>query len=395
MAAESLFENVVQGAFTMEDMIAERARTPMQWEQPHVYDLADPGDRSMFRDALARGDIKTTYDPIESLAGELYEMENPGAKFEMHEKGRLDERRDRTPRAAYIDDIKSQGVEFGNWVVMPWSKEAVRYAGVDEHRALRTSRNRNLVTPEEQQTLYDKTVAVFGLSVGSNVLRDLVISGIGGKVVFGDADSIELSNLNRINGGQTDIGVGKVDLAARKISEIDPYIEQVHFRQGINAANIDKLAAEKPSIIFDEVDNFAAKVLLRQFAKQEGIPLVMATDAGDNSIIDVERHDLGDTELFNGRLTAEEISRIETGVATPDEMKGYMVKVVGMENISERTLSSFMQVGQTLPGVPQLGVTASKGAALATFAAREVLLGHDIASGRYAENPHQKFDVTA
>lgn len=392
MAAESLFEPVVQGTFTLEELIADHARPPMQWEQPHIYDLADPDDRSMFRDAVARGDIKTTYDPVESLASELYEMEHPNAKHEVFEDetGNM-----RNGRAGFIEAVKEQGAEFGRWVVMPWSKEAVRYADPEDHRALRTSRNRNLVTPEEQKALYDKTVAVFGLSVGSNVLRDLVISGIGGKVVFGDADKIELSNLNRINAGQTEIGVSKIDLAARKISEIDPYVTQVHFRDGINAKNIGRLAAEKPSIIFDEVDNFAAKILLRRFAQEQGIPLIMATDAGDNSIIDVERYDLGDTELFNGRLTAEEISRIEAGVATPPEMKNYTVKIVGMDNISDRTMSSYMQVGQTLPGVPQLGITASKGAALATFAAREVLLGRDVKSGRYGENPHQKFGIAA
>jgi hypothetical protein len=48
-------------------------------------------------------------------------------------------------------------------------------------------------------------------------------------------------------------------------------------------------------------------------------------------------------------------------------------------------MESVLQVGNTLSGLPQLGTTATKGGAAAAVTAREILLGHDVPSGRHIE----------
>ncbi|MDB5186449.1 MAG: UBA/THIF-type binding protein [Candidatus Saccharibacteria bacterium] len=375
------FENELD--LRLNDMIAQRTRKPLEWEPPQMFDLSDESDRQELEHKFDVGEVHGVHDEIGAIANELYEWENPDKKADQQE------------RAAFVHDITSQGARYGRWVLFPWSSELVRYPEKDQHRALRTSRNRSLITGEEQQRLYESTAAVFGLSVGSNVVEKLVASGIGGKIIIGDPDRLEPSNLNRIAGGFSDVGSKKVDLMARKISEIDPYIEQVHFLEGVTRESLSDLAAHRPNVIFDEVDDLDAKAAMRKFASAEGIPLVMATDLGDRSIIDVERYDLGDTQPFNGRLKAHEVDKLYDGSYTAEERGKFMLKIVGVRHVTTRMLDSVMHVDKTLAGLPQLGTTASIGGALAAIAAREIILGRKLPSGRYVCSPKKIMGLPA
>jgi hypothetical protein len=182
------------------------------------------------------------------------------------------------------------------------------------------------------------------------------------------------------------VGMSKLDIAACKISEVDPYIQQVHFKEGVNGGVLDKLTDIHPDIIFDEVDDLAAKVMLRRFARDQKLPLVMATDLGDVSILDVERHDLGDVTIFGGRIKERELDQISNQSLSARERQKIMMKIVGLRYITPRLLQSAMEVNKTVGGLPQLGTTAVTGGALAAVAAREILLGRTMKSGRYVSS---------
>jgi molybdopterin/thiamine biosynthesis adenylyltransferase len=193
--------------------------------------------------------------------------------------------------------------------------------------------------------------------------------------------------LNRIRSSLHEVGDKKIDRLAKKISEIDPYIEQVHFREGMTKANLDQLAEHKPNIIFDEVDDLEAKLALRLFARQHKIPLVMVTDLGDKSLVDIERYDQGHRMPFSGRLKEVELEALIAGELTKEEIKRLTVRIIGMRHITPRLLSSVMEIDNIISGIPQLGTTAAAGGALGSIVAREIILGRKLKSGRRVFSP--------
>ena len=263
----------------------------------------------------------------------------------------------------------------------------VHFPPVEEHRRLKTSRNRNLITEDEQRILYASSLAIFGMSVGSNVVEKLVLSGIGGKLILADPDKIEPTNLNRITGGFSEVGAKKVDYVARKISESDPYIEQVHIKNYIDEYSLSAITEEHhPNVFIDEVDDLPAKVSIRLEGSKSTVPVLMATDLGDKSIIDIERHDQKVVKPFNGRLKTSHIDAILNDPDSRDSKRAF-TKIIGIKNVTPRLIESFMEQHKTLSGIPQLGMTASMGSSLLALACREILLDRKLDSGRYIFSP--------
>lgn len=360
--------------------LAEHTEDPTTWEQPGIYDVSVQSEANDLKRLVDTGRVAVR-NPIKEIATELFEYEQPGLK------------NNDMVREAYVAGIEAMGPRFGKWVHFPWLKSVVHYPDQEQHRALRTSRNRPLITEEEQAQLYDAKVAVFGLSVGSNVVEKLVSSGIGGTIIMGDPDRISPTNLNRITGGFQDVGKRKLDHMAQKISEADPYIKQVHLPEGFTPAATDTLIENRPSIIFDEVDNLQAKAQMREYAKQHRIPLVMVTDLGDRSLVDVERHDLEDVKPFGGRVKQKDYEALLDGTLPEEQRMKMMTRIVGMRHITTRMLESAVQIDKEISGLPQLGVTASTGAGLGAIAAREIILGRQLASDRYVLSPKQTMEL--
>lgn len=277
------------------------------------------------------------------------------------------------------------------WVHFPWSRKLVRYPDSAAHMPIRTSRNRPVVSSEEQQRLYDARIAVFGLSVGGNILQQFARSGTGGSYYFGDPDTLDLTNLNRMPATMADIGLNKSDILAKHISEQDPYVAQTLLRQGYVPLETDALLdSARPQLIIEEVDNITIKAMIRAYARRQGIPVMTVADLGEKSIVDIERYDLGDVEPFNGKLDACFVRELESGrvLDERERMQALIRLMGGMREISPRVVAAAaaMKRGE-IGGFPQPGATATAGAALADVAARDILLGRPVASGSYIHQP--------
>lgn len=269
--------------------------------------------------------------------------------------------------------------QSGSWVYYPWSESLVQFPDEVTYRDMRHTRDRHLITREEQDVLYEKRALFAGLSVGSHVLEHMAYAGVGGSYILADFDTVSVSNLNRIRTGMAQVGEHKADVFAKRVSELDPYVKLELLRDGVTSQSLENLT-QVPDIIFDEVDDFATKALLRIYAKEHKLPLIMATDVGYRSVIDIERHDLKDTPLFNGKLDQATIEALLAGELTPEQRMKITTKLIGLGNASFRLLQSVSD--PTLEGFPQLDVTASQGGALATIVARDILLGREVPSGR-------------
>lgn len=269
----------------------------------------------------------------------------------------------------------------------PWSGDVVEYPTMEVFRRLRTDRNRDLITVEEQQNLFQSTIAVFGLSVGSSIVERLATGGIGGRFILADMDLIEPTNLNRISATFGQVGESKVDWLAKRISEIDPYIHQHHLPQGVSAQILleELPTLPTPSVLVDEVDDLSVKFAIREYGRTNHIAVIMATDIGDTVILDVERHDQPNgAKIFGGRLKPKDLELLAAGQVPPDQLKHFMLRVLGVRHLSTRLINSGLDIGTRLSGMPQLGTTASMAGSVATVAIRELLLNHRMPSGRYA-----------
>ncbi|MBE7323609.1 ThiF family adenylyltransferase [Nocardioides sp. Y6] len=272
------------------------------------------------------------------------------------------------------------------WVHLPWARRLVTYPSRDLHRLVRTFRNRNLVTPREQAAAGAGRIAVFGLSVGSNVVDQLAQDGVGAAFLLCDGDTVDPTNLNRLRSTMAAVGLPKVTVAAQKLSEVDPWIEQRHLRGCFTAREVGALEEFGPDVVFDEVDDLGTKALLRLEAARLRVPLLMVSDLGETSVVDVERHDLGAVAPFNGRVSARLFDQILAGDLTERERRVALVRVAGARHLRTRLLASALEVGRSLGGMPQLGSTAASGGALASVAVRAVLAGERLASGTYSSS---------
>jgi tRNA threonylcarbamoyladenosine dehydratase len=325
-------------------------------------------------------------DKIDLAVAELFDIAYPSKKDTKTEAEVAD----------YGKSLFEQPEAWGEWIYYPWLNKLVHFPPKAELRALRTSRNRNLITAEEQAKLYDSTILIIGMSVGSNVVEALVGHGTGSKLVLVDMDILEPSNLNRIRAPYHHIGLPKVEAISRKVWEIDPYIEIVAENNGLNENNIGRLIHDnKVDVIVDEMDDLRMKILLREAAKAARLPVVMAADDGDGALIDIERYDLNpDTPIFMGQVPADVLERIKAG-GIPRAELGKMIGqyFVGLENIPARMFESLAQVGKTLPSWPQLGGAAALAGVSLAYAIRRILLDKPLKQGRTLISLEEKLDA--
>lgn len=265
-----------------------------------------------------------------------------------------------------------------HWYYYPWRRTLVRLLGPESFRRLRSDRNRNKITVEEQRRLRGLAVGVVGLSSGYAIAAGLVLEGVCGQIRLADFDTVDLSNLNRIPGTVFDLGVNKTVVAARRIAELDPYVDVRILPEGLDlrssSAFVDGLHA-----VVEQCDSFDIKLAVREAARSRGVPVLMAT--ADRGLFDVERYDLDPSRpLFHGLLGDAQPADLMN--MTTEQRVPYVRRVLEADELSERMASSMAEVGLTVSTWPQLGTDINLGAAMATAAVRRLGLGEPLPSGR-------------
>lgn len=355
------------------------------WSKPHCFEVKNDTDLAKVHELIGAGKVARFFDPMEFAADELYDIVYP------HEKDLTKEQ-----KSAHKEFVAQHAWPHGVFVYFPWDKTLVRFPAKQELRALRTSRNRNLITGDEQKKLYEATIFVAGLSVGSNIVEALVSMGIGGKFIIADMDVIEPSNLNRIRSPYHDVGAHKADAIAMRMSQIDPYLEFELYRDGVDEQNlIEILDLHKPDIIVDEMDQVQLKIRMRREAQKRGIPVLSAADNGDSALLDIERYDLNPSYApYHGLIPDEILNYLETATGIPRQQLGVLIGkyFVGSKNIPLRMFKSLAEVSKTLPSWPQLGGAATQSGIVIAYASRRILLGQSLRAGRYVIGPDQILD---
>lgn len=253
------------------------------------------------------------------------------------------------------------------------------------YHSLRTSRNRYLISEEEQAIFRASTVGIAGLSVGSNILNSLVLSGGPARYSLADGDTLSLTNMNRIYDSLVNIGRSKLVNVMQKNLELDPYISFNYEQNYLSRQGFDKfffIDGAKLSLFFEEMDDISLKIHSRFFARKHHIPVVMLTDNGDNVIVDVERFDIEPKrKILHGLIDEDEYRNIPTKLSQAEKVK-LANSIVGPDVVPAMR-DSLQMVGTRLPTWPQLGTAAILSGVVGSYIARSILAGRKINSGRY------------
>lgn len=309
----------------------------------------------------------------------------------------------RTPHTKFVKDYQKELAGFtekylaerkieevGEWFFFPWNKLLVHYLPDNEHQEIRTARNKNIITDEEQNKFYNYRVAIAGMSVGSHPALTIGMMGGCRSMKLADPDTLGPANLNRLRYDFTKIGEAKVDIVTQTLWQVNPYGNYLAFPEGVTDKNLSSFL-DDVDVLVEEVDNLEMKIKLRLAARERGIPVVMATDNGDGVIVDIERYDLDPKlELFNGaagNLTLEEFKQMK-----PTDLPKLATKIAGKDIVAIRMLDSIMEVGKTLYSWPQLGDAATLAGVAVAYVVKRLALGEPVKVGKLEVNLDQIFD---
>lgn len=340
--------------------------------EPLFFRLNDPDSQVRLEKLLDNNRDIVVHDTIHLQLLDLLRCRHPHLKPTSKEMTSL------LHSTVNMEEIDSYGV----WVYFPWSRKVIHLLDENEFVEVRTNRNKNKITQEEQDMLSQKTIGIIGLSVGQAVAITLATERLCGALKIADFDTLDLSNLNRLKASVADIDLPKTIITARQIKEIDPYLKVEIYGEGINENNIDKFLLEgrKLNLLIEECDSFHVKVLARLKARKSGIPVLM--DTSDRGMIDIERFDLEpNRKLFHGLLTQEDYEVIRN--ALPQDIGRMMLEIVEVNQLSERLRMSFPEIGKTLVTWPQLASAVVSGGGLTADISRKILLNQTRTSGRF------------
>src|SRR3989339_356074 len=334
-------------------------------------------------DFIARMSPVKTIDKYKEMLEELFLVRNPKFKFiPDHETEFISFLKERQGSSELSD--------LGEWVYFPWNGILMHILSDVEHQEMRTARNKNIITKEEQDRLYHSTIAIAGLSVGSHTALTISMMGMAREMRIADPDTISGSNLNRIRYDYTKIEEGKCQVLAESLYQMNPYADIKTFPHGVNDANMSAFL-DGAQILFEETDDLEMKIRLRLEARKRAIPVVMGTDNGDGVIVDIERFDKDpQMQLFNGvigNINIEEFKKFP-----PQELPKLATKIAGSDVVVPRMLTSLTEVGKSLYSWPQLGDAATLCGVTTAYVAKRILLGEPVREGKIEVNLDAIFD---
>lgn len=358
--------------------------------KPIIFDLKKEKDRIKLGELLLKNNkIQEIHDQYEDQLKEYFSILNPTLVFQQNFEKKF---------VLYKKNLikKSPLWQQGRWVYFPWLYTLVHILEEKAFFLVRTARNRNLITTDEQQKFYNAVIGIAGLSVGNSVALAIALQGGARHIKLADFDRLALSNTNRIRCGVESIGESKCEITAKQIYSLNPYAHIEIFPEGLTPQNISTFfnGTKKLDVVIDEIDNLAVKCLIREQAKKHKIPVVMAADNGDNGVVDIERYDQDPhMEYFHGRMG--DVSYKKLIGLNKFEIGSLILKHVGPENVPIRMIQSLGEMGKTLVSWPQLGGAALLNGSAVAYCIRKIVTGQPLENNRALISLDEKLDLTA
>jgi molybdopterin/thiamine biosynthesis adenylyltransferase/rhodanese-related sulfurtransferase len=139
--------------------------------------------------------------------------------------------------------------------------------------------SRHLLIPEVgeagQLRLLESRVLLVGAGgLGSPASLYLAAAGLGTLGIVDD-DVVDATNLQRqIVHSTARLGQSKAESAKRTLTELNPDVEVVTYRERLTSENIDRILDEGWDVIVDGADNFPTRYLVNDASVWHGVPVV-------------------------------------------------------------------------------------------------------------------------
>lgn len=123
-----------------------------------------------------------------------------------------------------------------------------------------------------QDKLAQSRVLVVGAGgLGSPALMYLASSGVG-TLGIADGDRIDVSNMQRqVIHSTLSVGTSKAESAAKRLQEINPYVNTIVYREHVTADTIQSIIRDY-DFVLDCVDNFPARFMINDACVLAKIP---------------------------------------------------------------------------------------------------------------------------
>ena len=127
---------------------------------------------------------------------------------------------------------------------------------------------------EGQRKLAEGKVLIIGAGgLGSPVALYLAAAGVG-TIGIADGDTVDLTNLQRqVIHTTDDVGMAKVESAARKMRSINPDVKVVEINEFVDKPTLMKLAADY-DIVVDATDSYKSKYTINDACVEAGKPFI-------------------------------------------------------------------------------------------------------------------------
>ncbi len=342
--------------------------------KPTIFDLSKEDDAFLYDTLIQNNKYLTIVDQIFSQLKDLIKIKNIGTTFtEQEMQNAID---------THLQNIDIGN--YGNWVFYPWKNTLVHILPEQEFIAVKTNRNCNKITMEEQAHLATKKVGIIGLSVGQSVATTIAMERSASEIRLADFDTLDLSNCNRLRTSIINLGIPKVVITAREIAELDPYLKVECYTDGITLDNIDDFYTKngKLDLVIEECDSIDVKIFARQKAKELQIPVLM--EMSDKGMIDVERYDLQPNyKMFHGALEDFDCSISTIQNLQPAQKMQYLFSMVDYNSVSQKMKDSMPEIGKTILTWPQLASAVVLGGGVSADVTRRIFLNQFTDSGRF------------
>jgi len=144
----------------------------------------------------------------------------------------------------------------------------------------RYSRNKKMISPDEQEKLSESKVVILGVGgLGGYVVEMLTRIGVGNLILV-DFDKFETTNLNRqIISREDNLGLSKVGEAKKRVEAINSEIEVTAINKRISVNNIDAII-KGADIVVDGLDSSGLKKTVERSCAENNIPMVHGAIGG-------------------------------------------------------------------------------------------------------------------
>ena len=215
----------------------------------------------------------------------------------------------------------------------------------DYHSAF--SRNIGWITPQEQDLLKSKRIAIAGLGgVGGSHLLTLTRLGIG-NFNLSDFDCFELPNFNRQAGATlSHLNQPKVDVLADMALDINPTLTIKKFSAGVNADNLSEFFTDV-DVYVDGLDFFAfdAREKVFSYCAEQGIPAVTVAPLGMGAaLLNFLPGQMSFETYFqlNGKSDTDKILHFLLGLSPAMLQRGYLVDPTAVDFLNHKGPSTPM-----------------------------------------------------